>query len=70
MRAILSPLVDAVEMCLEKRFMMPALILIYSGIDIVGGLAREESDRNRKEDFTNWVDRYMLPDPALDVSSM
>lgn len=70
LREALAPLVDAVQLCLEEQFMMPAVILIYSGIDIVGGLAREGSHRDTKADFTGWVDLYMLPDPNLGVTSI
>ncbi|MFC2083382.1 hypothetical protein ACFLSG_05055 [Candidatus Bipolaricaulota bacterium] len=70
LREALAPLVDAVQLCLDKQLIMPAVILIYSGIDIVGGLAREGSHRDTRADFTGWVDLYMLPDPNMGVTSI
>ncbi len=35
---------NGIEACLEKHLLIPALILMYSGIDVMGWLASNESD--------------------------
>jgi len=60
----------AIDLCLEKSLLMPALVLIYNGIDIIAALSREaKKDKVTREDFINWCDRYILPGNNLECSS-
>lgn len=46
-------------------------MLIYSCIDILGWLDRpKEKLDNTREDFVNWVERYMDPDSSLKCSAL
>lgn len=48
------------EFCLSERIGLPALILIYSVIDIVAALERQ-GNKSTRNDFLRWVARYLVP---------
>ena len=51
---------EAIELCMSKKLITPSLILLYSGIDILGWLEYGES-LNSGQSFRNWIESYMLP---------
>jgi len=54
--------ISAIELCLKNHHRMPALILIYSGIDIFASLSCErEKNKATRSDFKKWCDKYLLP---------
>jgi len=59
-----------IDMMLMKEIPLPALILIYATIDMLGWLNRaatkESSDRH---DFIAWVNTFMLPANGLSVTA-
>ncbi len=56
----------AIDLCIEKRFFMPSLILIYSGIDALASLNRsEEKETVTRSDFKKWCTDYLLPSSNL-----
>lgn len=55
----LFSLFEAIDTCLDRRLSLPALILIYSSIDIIASLERLPMEGTR-ESFTRWTDRYLL----------
>ncbi|MCX6026810.1 MAG: hypothetical protein NTY23_11225 [Chloroflexi bacterium] len=61
---------SAAETCLEKRLHMPALILLYSAIDISGWLACLSDNKPVRDAFCEWVDKYMLPANQLSCTSL
>ena len=63
-------LLEAIDMCLEERFLTPALVLIYSGIDTLAWLDRRHDQPDvTGNDFIRWVDTYMLPDHRVQCTS-
>lgn len=52
-------LFQSIEESIEKRRIIPALILIYSAIESFSFLA-STSDKNKREVFKEWVKRWML----------
>jgi hypothetical protein len=58
-----AQLLQAIELCVATRLRVPALILLYSGIDIAGGL--DSNKASVHECFTDWVDKYLLPGSSL-----
>jgi hypothetical protein len=47
---------------LDKRKILPALVLFYSGLDIFGSLMRPKANSETSGvDFKAWVDKYLLP---------
>lgn len=58
------------EVCIERKLLLPALILVYSGIDTMSWLVSSEPATAVKKRFTAWVDRFMLPAKPLPCSSI
>jgi hypothetical protein len=56
----------AIDLCIEKALLMPALILIYSGLDSLASLNRPQDKENvTRSDFTRWCNNYLLPESGL-----
>lgn len=69
LRQNLVQLVEAVDLCFERKFIMPTLALVYSGIDILGWLDGSDSESVRDR-FTRWVDKYLLPAKPLGCTAL
>ena len=66
----INQLLDTIDSLLLGRAILPSLILIYSGIDIMSWLNRDEKHQNNKRsDFKSWIDNYLLPDSGLNCSA-
>jgi hypothetical protein len=53
---------NAINLCLSNNLRMPALVLIYSGIDMLAALGRPQSNPNvTRKDFINWCEHYLVP---------
>lgn len=62
---------EAVRLCLANRLIVPALILIYTGIDFVASLARPATQSDvTKNDFIRWAERFMDCRQRLGVSGL
>lgn len=55
----LFQILRGVEVCLEHKLHLPALVLIYSVIDAVGWLGAEP-EVGVRESFTRWAERYLV----------
>lgn len=54
------------EDCLVQRRNLPALLLLYTAIDIVAGLDRPAKKKDAtRADFRAWVDEFLLPGSGL-----
>src|ERR1700722_10661572 len=61
--------VDAIGLCMLSRLILPALTLVYVGIDTFGALGRPVGQaRKGREDFIAWADRYMVIPKQLSVT--
>jgi hypothetical protein len=60
---------ESVGLCLEKRRVLPALALLYAGLDIVASLERAPDERP-KPAFLRWVNSYMKPDERLGCTAV
>jgi hypothetical protein len=59
-------LLNAIEACLKSRLILPGLLLLYAGIDIMAWLNRQKYRVDSKpDDFIEWVERYVLPNAGL-----
>jgi hypothetical protein len=58
----------AIEVCLKSNIKLPALLLVYTLIDIASWLDSDE--KSVKKRFTGWVDKYMLPNNTLRCTSL
>jgi len=63
--------VAAIRLCLENHFRMPALALIYCGIDVLANLSRlADNPEVMQSDFVNWAERHMKCKEFLGVSGL
>lgn len=64
-------LISGIDLCISNGKILPALMLIYSCIDILGWLDRpkDKMDSSRDE-FINWVSTNMLPYSNLKCSAL
>jgi hypothetical protein len=61
---------NAIDLCIKNKLRMPALILVYSGIDILAALNRPEGkEEGTRKDFKDWCEKYMLSNQQLPCSS-
>jgi len=57
----LDDIIKSIELCLNAKLQIPSLILLYSGIGIMGWLNHPVSrDHRSKIDFIRWIDDYLL----------
>ena len=64
-----ASLVDAVDDCLASGRQLPALLLIYTGIDIVSSLEARRGE-STSQAFTRWVIDYMTGAQPLRCTPM
>jgi len=65
---VFNEMFAAIDVCLKTNIKMPALLLAYTLIDISGWLNSDE--KWVKVRFTDWVEKYMLPNSTLQCSSL
>jgi len=58
------------ESCVREKVTTPALVLVYSGIDVAGWLYVGDPTAPPRTRFTKWVTRYLLPAGNLGVSAL
>jgi len=69
--ARIAELLSAIDLLCREGKIVPALLLIYSTIDILSSLVRKNSDQDtKKTDFIDWVQTYMLPHPDIQISAV
>ena len=55
----LSQLLLAIDECVGMHLVLPSLMLIYAGADVLGALERQPGEGTRAS-FVRWVEAYML----------
>jgi len=61
----------SIMFCLHEGYRFPALILIYSAIDTLAWLDRDESHVDvQRSDFIRWVENYLLPNWQSSVTAV
>jgi len=60
-------LLESVEDCLAKRRILPCLMLIYSGIDVIASL---ETGKASRSVFIRWVNKYLLKAASLSCTAL
>jgi hypothetical protein len=65
----IKQLKDSIEDCMSKGRVLSCLTLLYSAIDIFASLERQPNEGTRTS-FMRWADAYMLPNNALQFSSI
>lgn len=65
-----TELLVAMDTCLEKRLVLPALLLLYSSIDIMSWLDCPNTKDKVEHRFVKWADKYMEPKTNLGCSAI
>lgn len=61
---------QAIDLCREKRLIASTLILVFTMIDSLASLSRpKEVSEVRGRDFIDWVDKYLLPESDISCSA-
>src|SRR5207247_2169862 len=70
LRGQVYDILNAIALCLENRLAIPALMMIYAGIDGMAfvSLAEDRPDVHAR-DFKEWTNAYLLPDSNLPCSA-
>jgi hypothetical protein len=64
-------LLTSVEICLKSRLRLPALLILYAGIDIIAWLDRPSGQADvQRKDFIAWVGKYLLPNSGLRCNAL
>ncbi len=59
--ARLNEFTSSIRLVLDAKHTLPALVMLYAAIDIIGSLLRPESETDTKGAyFKKWVNEYML----------
>src|SRR5687767_5983274 len=64
-----SELLKAIDLCFGAGLIVPALLLIYSGIDAMGWLWKSDEYDSPGESFQAWVKTYALKTSSLEGES-
>ena len=66
-----NELLDGILLVHSNNLNIPALILLYAGIDFAASLDRHDPDSNvTRDDFLSWVEKYLLPGNDLRCSAL
>jgi len=66
-----NELLRGILLVYDQNLNIPALILLYAGIDFVASLDRLDPDVEvTKADFLGWVEKYLLPNSELRCSAI
>jgi hypothetical protein len=64
-------LLGAISKCIRSGFHLPALMLIYSTIDVMAWLDHDEEAKDvTRSDFLRWTETYLLPDSDLGCTAI
>ena len=53
-------LLGAIRLCLRHKYLVPAMMLIFAGIDGMAWLYREHERQNKPADFKGWLELFMI----------
>lgn len=61
---------EAIDLCLKNQCIMPALILIYSGIDILATLGMpKDKKQSTRQDYIKWCEQFIIPQNLLNCTA-
>src|SRR5437870_4084436 len=66
----LTQVVVSTERMIQTKMYLPALILIYAGIDTAGWLASAKPSVEVRCRFCRWVERWLLPAKPLGCTAL
>jgi hypothetical protein len=69
LRTNVYALLNAIDRCSDVKHPLPALVLIYSGVDVLASLERIPPEGTRAS-FTRWTDKHLLSSGKLTCTSL
>jgi hypothetical protein len=63
-------LIQSIEICIERKLLLPSLVLIFTGIDISGWLDCKDDYPKPGKSFQNWVDNYLIKTSLLNCTAL
>jgi hypothetical protein len=60
----------AIRLCLQHHLRIPALVLIYVGMDVMASLSQRNKEQADRHDFVFWSEKYMNCAARLGVSGL
>lgn len=65
----LLALEEGVRICIENKLLAPALVLVYSGIDMIGWMDSNDECATKRS-FLEWVEKYLLKQKDIVCTAM
>lgn len=63
-------IVESIALCIKKKYFIPGLSLIYSGIDIMAWFNLPTTQQDvTGNDFKEWAEKYLLPNSNLECNA-
>lgn len=62
-------LLESIDYCLSKQYVLPCLTLLYAGIDVIASLEARPREAVKKS-FTRWVSKYLLKDGSFQCNAV
>jgi hypothetical protein len=69
-RRELTELVEAAQLCLANRRLVPTFVLTCTGLDAAAALTAEDPKAGVRTKFVWWVETYLLPRTPLKVTAL
>jgi hypothetical protein len=64
LRQHLETMVAAIETCRDRNWVLPSLVLLYAGIDVLGSLEHAPAE-SASAGFRRWTTQYLVADSVL-----
>jgi hypothetical protein len=64
----LSDLLVSIDECLTDNRLLPCLVLLYTGIDVIASL--ETEGKAQRDGFIRWVKKYLLKSKILECNGI
>jgi hypothetical protein len=63
-------MLTVIDVLVTAHLITPALVLLYSAVDVASWLDSREPDAHAKQRFPGWVSKYLLKGGTLDCTAM
>lgn len=68
-RQNIADLIGSIKDCAEQARILPCLVLLYSGMDVMASLEAQLNEANQTT-FVRWIDRYFSPEAKLNCKAI
>ena len=64
-----ADLQKSIDVCFERRLLLPSMVLQYSAIDILASLDAIDGNGSTRKNFLAWVNSFLLPGSPLKATA-